>query len=100
MAARPAATAPPAASATARGEHQGWPGQCLCPCLWAERCVVGCAPRTLPFYHRPEMPRNLTHPLPHLLPLPPCSYRSEKAGAPGEYRPEFRGGFGRGAAPQ
>jgi small subunit ribosomal protein S10e len=27
-------------------------------------------------------------------------YRSEKAGAPGEYRPEFRGGFGRGAAPQ
>lgn len=23
-----------------------------------------------------------------------------KAGAPGEYRPEFRGGFGRGAAPQ
>lgn len=27
-------------------------------------------------------------------------YRSEKAGAPGDYRPEFRGGFGRGAAPQ
>ena len=27
-------------------------------------------------------------------------YRSEKTGAPGEYRPEFRGGFGRGAAPQ
>jgi small subunit ribosomal protein S10e len=26
-------------------------------------------------------------------------YRSEKAGAPGEFRPEFRGGFGRGAAP-
>lgn len=28
-------------------------------------------------------------------------YRSDKAGeAPGAYRPEFRGGFGRGAAPQ
>lgn len=27
-------------------------------------------------------------------------YRSEKAGAPGDYQPEFRGGFGRGAAPQ
>jgi len=27
-------------------------------------------------------------------------YRSEKAGAPGEYRPEFRGGFGRGSAPE
>jgi small subunit ribosomal protein S10e len=27
-------------------------------------------------------------------------YRSEKAGAPGEYKPEFRGGFGRGSAPQ
>lgn len=27
-------------------------------------------------------------------------YRSaDKAGAPGEYRPEFRGGFGRGSAP-
>jgi len=25
-------------------------------------------------------------------------YRSEKAGAPGEYRPEFRGGFGRGSS--
>jgi small subunit ribosomal protein S10e len=25
-------------------------------------------------------------------------YRSEKAGAPGEYRPEFRGGAGRGSA--
>lgn len=30
---------------------------------------------------------------------PRGGYRSEKAGAPGEYRPEFRGGFGRGAAP-
>ncbi|KAI8102866.1 hypothetical protein M9434_005658 [Picochlorum sp. BPE23] len=29
---------------------------------------------------------------------PRGGYRSEKAGAPGEYRPEFRGGFGRGAA--
>lgn len=25
-------------------------------------------------------------------------YRGDKAGAPGDYRPEFRGGFGRGSA--
>ena len=100
MPAPPAATAPPAASATARGEqHQGvvW-GQCLCPCLRAECCLVGCAPCTLPFHHYPCLP---THPLPSPPPPPgPGSDRSEKAGAPGEYRPEFRGGFGRGAAPQ
>lgn len=62
----------------------------MLPC-WLRSLHSAVSPLSLP----PDSP-TLSSPSPP----GPCSYRSEKAGAPGEYRPEFRGGFGRGAAPQ